>query len=106
MIIDYQAEIKRQIYYAYINVLNDLVKKYGTEWAGKQKVTPQNRETLARLTKSEVLEKIADPMEEEKVDPIVVNCDKIIRLTLLDPAISEMLDEFEKEGVMIGVMIK
>ncbi len=101
MIIDYETELYRAIRFAYAELLDDMREKYGDEWFEKQKVTPKNRASLERMTESRTLEKISDPLEEEKADPIVASCDGIIRLTLLPRLIKKHFDMLENEGRLL-----
>lgn len=101
MIIDYEKEIYRAIRFAYAELLDDMRDRYGDEWFEKQKVTPENRASLERMTESRVLEKISDPLEEEKADPVVANCDRIIRLTLLPKVLKAHFEMLESEGRLL-----
>ena len=101
MIVDYEKTLYRDIRFAYAEFIDDMREKYGDEWFEKAKVTKENRASIERLTESRVLEMIADPMEEEKADPVVAKCDAIIRLTLLPEVLKKHFDMLESEGRLL-----
>lgn len=101
MIINYKNEIYRAIRFAYADLIDEMSEKHGEKWLKNAIVTPDNRASLERMTERRVLEAIADPVEEEKADPIVASCDGIIRLTLLPGLIKKHFDMLESEGRLI-----